>query len=271
MNLTRTLPCCLTLLTWLAATPVGAHEFWLAPETFTLSADQPVQANIRIGQHFKGDSFVYRPSQVETLNLQQGKTVTTVPAKLGDLPAINIKPVGTGLNILTLSSALFTVTYYEPEKFPDFVRKEGLEWALKAHQQRNLPDTHFTEAYRRHAKSLLKVGDGQGNDRRTGMPFEWVMITNPYTSHVDPVVQLWWRDNVAANAQCRLFVRNGTQVQEHVLRTDSAGKVTLPRTPGATYLLNAVRIMIPDAAAAAETQAVWETRWASLTFATPTD
>ena len=48
-------------------------------------------------------------------------------------------------------------------------------------------------------------------------------------------------------------------------------KVTLPRVSDASYLLNAVRLMRPDDATVAETQAVWESRWASLTFATPAE
>jgi hypothetical protein len=271
MNPTRALPRLLVLLLALLVLPASAHEYWLAPLDFSIRPDQPVQADIRIGQHFKGDTFVYRPSQVEALLLRRGDEVVPVSPKLGDLPAISSTPIGEGLNILTLSSNLFSVTYYEEDKFPDFLRYEGLEWALAEHQQRKLPDTHFTEAYRRHAKALIRVGDGQGDDRRTGLDFEWVMLNNPYTSGGELLAQLWWRDQPAADTQCRLFVRRGEQIDEHVLRTDAEGRVTLPRVPGGSYLLNAVRLMIPDAAATAETQAVWESRWASLTFATPAD
>lgn len=257
------------LLAVLFSLPVSAHEFWLAPLDYGIRVDQPLQSDMRIGQHFKGDTFPYRPSQVDTLRVQRADTVTDVPAKLGDLPAIRVAPLGDGLHMLTLSSTLFTVTYHEADKFPAFLRKEGLDWALQAHQERGLPTTGIVEAYRRHAKSLVKVGSGQGDDRRTGLAFEWVLLTNPYTNSAAPVAQLWWRDAVAANVQCRVFVRVGGRITEQVLHTDATGKVTLPRTPGATYLLNAVRIMVPDRPTVAETQAVWETRWASLTFATP--
>lgn len=269
MNPNRALPRFLLLLTTLLTLPASAHEYWLAPLDFSIRPDQPVRADIRIGQRFKGDSFVYRPSQVEALLLRRGDTVRPVAARLGDLPAISATPVGEGLHILTLSSNPFSVTYYEADKFPDFLRDEGLDWALAAHQQRALPATHFTEAYRRHAKALIRVGDGQGADRRTGMDFEWVLLGNPYTGGAPLVAQLWWRDQPAADTQCRLFVRRGGQLDEQVLRTDADGKVTLPRVPGGSYLLNAVRLMIPDEATVAETQAVWESRWASLTFATP--
>jgi hypothetical protein len=270
MNPTRALPRLLVLLFGLLTLPASAHEYWLAPLDFSIRPDQPLQVDIRIGQHFKGDTFVYRPSQVAALLLRRGDSVATVSPKLGDMPAISATPVGEGLNILTLSSNLFSVTYYEEDKFPAFLRYDGLDWALAEHQRRKLPATHFTEAYRRHAKALIRVGDGQGDDRRTGLDFEWVMLNNPYTSDDELVAQLWWRDQPAADTQSRLFVRRGEQIDEHVLRTDVDGRVTLPRVPGGSYLLNAVHLMIPDAATVAETQAVWESRWASLTFATPT-
>lgn len=269
MTFHRALIRSLALLLSALSLPAGAHEYWLEPLDFLIRPDQTLQAHIRVGQHFKGDTYVYRPSKVESLLLHRGETSMPLAPKLGDLPAIATAPLDDGLNILTLSSGLFSLTYHEEGKFPNFLRMEDLSWALEEHQRRKLPATGFVEAYRRHAKSLIKVGHGKGEDRRTGLAFEWVLQTNPYTSQDVLVAQLWWRDQVMADTQARLFVRHTGEIQEYVLRTDEHGKVTLPRIAGAVYLLNAVHLMIPDPATVAETEAVWESRWASLTFATP--
>lgn len=269
MNSNRALTRSLALLLSALTLPAVAHEFWLDPPDFSIRPDQAVQADIRVGQHFKGGSFPYSPMQAEAVWLRRGDTAERLSPELGDVPAISATPVGEGLNILSLYSGLFTLTYTDRDKFTGFVRAEGLDWALAEHERRELPATGFVEAYRRHAKSLIKVGHGRGDDRRTGLDFEWVMLTNPYTVDGELVAQLWWRDEIAADTQCRLFVSSAGEVREHLLRTDGDGKVTLPRVPGGRYLLNAVRLMVPDAATAAETNAVWESRWASVTFATP--
>jgi hypothetical protein len=268
MTATRTLTRPLALLLSALALPAGAHEFWLAPLDFSIRPDQTVQADIRVGQRFRGESFPASPRQAEAVSLHRGDTVRPLSPKRGDLPAISATPVGEGLNTLSLSSGLFTVTYGDKQEFDDFVRSEGMGWAVAEHERRELPATGFVEAYRRHAKSLIRVGHGRGDDRRTGLDLEWVMLTNPYTSDGDLVAQLWWRDEVAAHTQCRLFVRSQGDVKEHLLRTDRDGKVTLPHVAGGEYLLNAVRLIVPDDATAAETGAVWESRWASVTFAT---
>lgn len=259
----------LALFASLLPLAVAAHEYWLEPEQFMLPADNPLRVDIRIGQHFKGDSFTYIPDQVESLQLHRGDASRRITPTMGDFPAIITQSLGDGLHILTLSSSLFSLTYYEPETFPNFVRKEGHPWAIEQHKKRGLPETGFTEGYRRHAKSLIRVGDGQGNDRRTGLTFEWVLQGNPYTEQGPLVAQLWWHDQVLPDAPCRLFVRQDGRVQEHVLRTDEGGRVTLPHSAGAVYLLNAVQLTLPEQATLANTRAVWESHWASLTFATP--
>ena len=47
----------------LMASPVAAHEFWIEPVDFSTGIDTEIQADLRVGQNFKGDAFPYIPSR----------------------------------------------------------------------------------------------------------------------------------------------------------------------------------------------------------------
>jgi hypothetical protein len=247
-----------------------AHEYWLQPEKFQLQTEDSISADIRVGQHFKGDTYAYLPTEIETAEIHLANTSKPIKGRFGDIPAINTAPLGDGLNILTVASSPFQLTYNSAEKFRDFLKYDGIEWVQKEHEKRGLAETGFIEAYRRHAKTLIKVGNGLGSDRRTGLEFEWVMLTNPYTNKVDKIsAQLWWRDKVFANAAFRVFMIKDGKVSESAYVTDANGVASFPRIADTIYMINAVHMILPANELVVKMKAVWESRWASVTFATP--
>ena len=178
--------------------------------------------------------------------------------------------MGNGLNIISLETQPFKLNYETSSKFEKFVRREGIDWVLDEHKRRELPPQDFIEAYLRHTKTLIQVGDGQGQDRKLGLEFEWVLKSNPYTDTSDEfTAQLWWSNKVFSDSLARVFVKNGETLTEHILRTDKDGQIRIKRIPNSIYLINAVHMLLPEKFTTEKTGAVWESRWASLTFATP--
>ena len=252
--------------------PVIAHEYWLEPLDSFSASNVIIVAHIKVGQHFKGNNYPYLPTEVESIQLHLGDETVPLSPRFGSNPAILQQSLGDGLNILSVETYPYKINYDSSEKFEKFVREEGIDWVLGEHEKRQLPSTGFVEAYRRHTKMLVKVGDGRGKDRRVGMEFEWVLQSSPYAEVDDELVaQLWWRGEVFPNSQARLFVKRGDEVTEKVLRTDADGLVRFPRAAKSQYLVNAVHMLLPDDETAQDTGAVWESRWASLTFATSDD
>ncbi len=247
-----------------------AHEYWLHPQNFQLQTEDSIRVDIRVGQHFKGNTYAYLPTEIETAQIYLANRSGPIKARFGDIPAINQAPLGEGLTILTVASEPFKLTYNSADKFRDFLKYDGIEWVQKEHEKRGLPETGFTEAYRRHAKTLVKVGNGQGSDRRTGLEFEWVVLTNPYTNKTDKLsAQLWWRDKLFANAAFRVFILKDGTVSESTYVTDENGVAIFPRIADAIYMINAVHMILPANELVVKMNAVWESRWASVTFATP--
>ena len=73
-----------------------------------------------------------------------------------------------------------------------------------------------------------------------------------------------------AGAQVEIFEKAADEsVAVSTVRTDEAGRVTVPVKAGHRYMLDAVVLREPAPDLAAEKNAVWESLWANLTFEVP--
>ncbi|MHC0052119.1 DUF4198 domain-containing protein [Actibacterium sp. D379-3] len=260
-----------TLATMLFAVSATAHEFWLSPEQYQVAPDQPIRADIRVGQNFAGAAYAYIPDRTARFELVMGDTVMQVPGRMGDRPALAMAAPQSGLAILVHETTDTSLTYTEWDKFASFVAHKAFPGLPAAHMDRHLPQTGFSESYRRYAKALVAVGDGAGQDRNMGLETEIIALANPYTDALAgglPVRVLYQRAP-RVGAQLEVFARapDGT-VTTARLTTDDQGQVTVPVQPGHEYLLDAVvlRDTGNDDPAAGP---VWRSLWAALTFAIP--
>jgi len=245
-----------------------AHEFWFEPLSFKIEANKKLKAHEKVGQDFKGNQYVYLASSYQFLNITQGDKSRAVKSRLGDLPAINELVEKEGLVILSAETTPSDVTYETWDKFSSFIKNQGLDWVLAKHKARKLPEKNFVESYRRFAKSLIKVGHGKGHDRALGLGFEWVVETNPYTSKEGAIkAQLLWRGQPHAQAHVSVFNRYEGKLIKTELTTDSEGRVEIPRANGGLFLINAVQMIEAPMTMVKEREAVWESHWASMTYA----
>jgi len=257
------------IATMILSLPAIAHEYWLQPIRFFVQNNDVISAHIHVGQHFKGDKYPYISKDITSMGIHLGSASKTIVPRTGDYPAITEAVLGDGINILTVTTNPSVLIYDEPGKFEKFLLKEGLNWVLAEHENRKLPAIGFTETYRRNAKTLIKVGSGEGADQKTGLEFEWVLQTNPYTATKNELVaQLLWQGKVFADKQFRVFIRTGDELITHVSNTNKDGMAHFPFYPDAKYLVNAVHMILPTNEVVEKYNAVWESRWASLTFAT---
>lgn len=256
----------------LGATSSAAHEFWLSPNSYEVTPGEQVEVKLRVGQNFKGSSYIYNANDFERFETVFGDQVASVEGKLGDDPALDAPaPDQDGLLIVVHETDDSRLTYREWAKFVKFVEHKAFDGVLDAHVDRGLPQEGFRETYRRLAKSLIAVGSGAGADRAVGLTTEIVALANPYTDDMRqgmPLLVL--RDGVPrVDAQLELFDKapDGT-VEITLHRTDERGQVTVPVVAGHQYLADAV--MLDDTGIDdPEAGAVWHSLWASLTFAVP--
>ncbi len=248
------------------------HESWIDPVDFTLDVGQPITADIRVGEAFKGSSYSYLPANFRLFEIAQGDTRVPVEGRLGDRPALQQAPLAEGLNVVLHVTRNYDLTYKTLEKFASFVRHKDAEWVLAAHAEAGYPNADFGEVYSRYTKSLIAVGNGAGADQNYGLLTEIVALANPYTDDMSAglPVQVFYDGAVHGFTQIELFAKSPDDTVEiTVHKTDEQGIAILPVVPGVTYMVDAVVLRLAIDPVAKENGAIWESLWANLTFAVP--
>ncbi len=248
----------------------SAHEFWIDPVDYTVASEGALVATLRVGETFAGAEQSYLERNFVRFDMQCDGTLDAVPGRAGDRPALNVAAPRDGLCVIIHQTRDYTLTYNDWQKFVNFVEHKDFAGVLDEHAARGLPETGFVELYSRYAKSLIAVGDGAGSDTEMGLVTEIVAEANPYTDDVAGgfPIRVLYNGKARGDAQVELFARPPEGAVEVTLhRTDAEGRVTLPVQPGYAYLADAV--VLRPLEAQAEKDPVWESLWASLTFAVP--
>lgn len=245
-----------------------AHEAWLEPVNFTVKTGDNLQAHLKVGQMMEGDTYAYYPNNFERFDITVAGVTQPLKPRFAQSPAADQPTLASGLHVLTYQSKPSTLRYKERAKFESFLKNEGIEWVLAAHKQRDLPALDFIELYKRYSKSLIKVGDGAGQDQAMGMPFEWVVETNPYaTGDVNAVTaQLLFQGKPFADSYVVVFRKKDGAVEKRTYRTDTEGRVAVPVGEGGRFLINSVHMVEPTPEEVGKKQGDWLSMWASVTY-----
>ncbi|WP_406650451.1 DUF4198 domain-containing protein [Aliisedimentitalea scapharcae] len=247
-----------------------AHEFWIAPWKYQAESTDSLAADFRNGEGFVGSELAYFDTQLQRADIMIGTSVTPYKGRLGDIPAMTFQPPQDGLLTVGVVTQPAQVKYKSWEKFVAFATHQDFRGLLDRHLSRGLPQVDFWESYTRYSKSLIAVGHGRGQDTDRGMETEFIALANPYRDDLNGTlpVRLLYQGMPRVDVQVEVFAKSaeGT-VTTRMIRTDDQGIVTVPVQAGQEYLLNAVIVRpAPD-----DARPVWDTLWATLTFALPGD
>lgn len=252
----------------MAALPVLGHEFWIEPRKFQVESGEPVVADLMNGEEFSGSELAYFDHRSVRFEAILGEVVMPYAGRMGDIPAMHLAGQPDGLLVIAHQTEPSSLKYKDWKRFQAFADHKDIPDIKARHAARGLLEADFYESYTRYAKSLIGVGDANGRDRRVGFEIELVAGTNPY-GHVpdnELPVTLFYQDAAKPDTQIEIFARAASgDVTLTLTRTDAAGTALIPLRPGHDYLLNAVALR----PAPHESEAVWETHWASLTFRHP--
>lgn len=255
-----------------SAASAAGHEFWIDVQRYQIDAGDAIVADLRVGETFEGTAMSYLPQGFRRFEIVEAGTAVSVEGRMGDRPALSQAVPQSGLAVIVHETTNSFLTWQDFARFEGFVTHKDAAWAVAAHAARGLPDTGFREAYSRHAKALVAVGDGAGADREVGLETEIVALANPYVEDVSGgmPVRLLYRGAPRADAQVEIFEKapDGA-VAVSTVRTDGAGVARVPVRPGHVYMLDAVVIREPEGDLASRPDIAWESLWANLTFAVP--
>ena len=253
--------------------PLSAHEFWIEPEAYQVSLGAAIRADFKNGQNFVGTTLSYLDRNAARHEMAMDGAVQPIIGRAGDKPAIQVPKVERGgLLVLVHETTPTTLTYREWEKFLKFAAHKDFTTAAADHAAAGWSTEKFREAYTRHVKALVAVGDGAGKDRVFGMATEFVALSNPYDAAFDGTmrVALMYQGTPRPDAQVEVFDRAPNDVVTVTLhRTDAEGEAAIAVTPGHTYLFDAVVLRAAPDPGDDPKAPVWESLWAALTFAVP--
>lgn len=247
-----------------------AHEFWIDPAAFAVAQGDTLEAQLRVGQEYRGSPQAYLPRAFGRFDVVAGGAVRPVEGRLGDIPALSISDLPEGLAVVVHETAGQDLVWTEWDRFVAFAEHKDLGDVATMQAARGLDREGVREVYIRYAKALVAVGEGAGADARVGLRTEFVALANPYTDDLSEgfPVQLWLDDTARADEQVEVFERAPDgNVTITTLRTDAEGVARLPVQPGHDYMIDAVVLEPLDPAA--DTDPEWRTLWANMTFAVP--
>ena len=247
-----------------------AHEFWIDPVAFEVATGQTVEANLRVGEAYRGGPQPFLPQGFARFDLVTEGAVRPVEGRLGDIPALRMDGLSEGLAIILHETAGQSLIWSEWDRFLSFADHKDLGDVTAMQAARGLDQQDVAEVFFRYAKSLVAVGQGAGTDRRVGLRTEFVALANPYVDDLAGgfAVQLWLGDTPRADTQVELFAKAPDGAVDVTLhRTDGQGIVRLPVLPGQRYMIDAV--VLEPLVPLAEGDPEWRTLWANMTFAVP--
>ena len=251
----------------LAVHSAHAHEFWLEPESFHVKSGNAVSVEIKSGEGFAGISYPWIPERV--IDTGPISDATLIPAVAGREPALRVIASKPGLTSLYYHSRPTKLNYDNFEDFEKFLNEESLLWVIDKHKQRGLSETGFSEYFSRYTKTLLSSDSAADDDSNSGrMPYEWVALTNPYSSNSDIesgyFLQLFEHSEPVADTHVTYFIKNKNVSGEAELktaRTNQSGIVKIPYEENSQYLVSAVLMTENESA-----EIPWHSHWVSITF-----
>ena len=253
--------------------PVFAHEYWIEPRKFQVEAGEVIEADLRNGQNFKGNMLYYLTHRFKKFEVHDDDGIHNVTGSNGDQPALKFRPRKQGLHILAYHSIFDSITFEKWDKFVTYAQNQDLTGIVERHLARKLPQTMFKEDYARTIKALVGVGNGEGSDRLTGLPFEFVAQDNPYVMDFDGKqeqyvrVRLFLDQKPVSGKQVLIFRDNGAITQSKTI-TDTDGFAKIPVEGGGKFMLSAVH-MFDGENDPTNKKAAWLSYWANLTFGLP--
>jgi hypothetical protein len=250
----------------LAPAAAAAHEFWLDFDRGRVETGDVVSVDLKVGQRLRGTSWPYLTQRFTDFFWIVGQEYFVAAGRDGDIPALALPTDRPGLHAVVHQTTPFLVTYSDWATFEATLEEEGYLALVADHRARGLPEAGFTERYTRHAKGLVQVGPVREGDADllVGMRYEAVAETNPYAEGAtEVVVRLYREKQPLAGRRVTLFRDDGAVTLTHA-DTDAEGRVRLPISPGAAYLVSSVVMEPVD-----DGTAVWQSHWASLSFRLP--
>lgn len=264
------------LLSLLAvAPPADAHEFWLSPSRYRLSAGDTLTVGAEVGTGFRGEAKPYAATRVHALVTIGARRIDLSRlGRNGDLVFARWIAPDAGGELVGYESD-FAAIQLPPADFDAYLKLEGLDRPLAARAALGNRAGPGRERYARCPKTWIAGGDAKRAEATLGLPLEVVALGDPAAGGSLAVKVLWqgkplagalvgaWRQPLGERSAPRAEAARDSVPPVARVRTGRDGTARLPVAGDGEWMIATVH-MVPSADRDA---ADWESWWASYTFA----
>ena len=246
------------------AVAANAHEFWIEPSSFTPDRSGLLAVRHCVGDGYEGWSLARNAERIEQFIAAGPAGEQPIVGLDGSDPAGVARLASTGGYVLAYRS---NQAFQEMPagRFEEYLKDKGLERIIALRKAQGASHRKAREAYSRHAKSLIRVGDADGDpiDRSMGLRLELVAEPSLFRPGRDDrrSFRLLHEGKPLAGALV-IATRPGTADKDQRIRTDAEGRASFSMRSAGMWRVAAVHMID----AHRNVRADWESLWASLTF-----
>ena len=250
-------------------TPAGAqaHEFWIEPSAFALEPGGRIGVRLCVGDGFEGWSLARNTQRIEKFVVAGPAGEQPIVGMDGSDPAGIVRLAAPGGYVIAYRSNR-AFTELPAAEFDAYLRDKGLEKFAAERSERGASHRKVREAYSRHSKALIRVGDADGTliDRPMNLRLELIAEPDLLGARPDELrtVRLLHDGKPLAGALV-VAARPGSADDDLRVRTDADGRAIFRLHAPGMWRVAAVHMIEAHGNDAAD----WESFWASLTFELP--
>ena len=258
-------------LTLVVAGLAVAHDMFLKPTRFFVEPGATLDLLLLNGNFTNSENSIARNRLLDVSVLGPSGRVRVDTAQwsvAGDTSSFSV-PVGvagtwqlgvsTRPNIIPLTGA----------EFNEYLASDGIPDVLAARKRDGELERGVRERYHKHVKALVQVGDTRSEQfsATLGYPAELVPLENPYTLRPGSVLR--FRALVDGTPVANQHVQyggrtaSGGRIEMRAVRTDAQGVGQVRLSDAGTWYL----MFISMTRLTGDSEADYESKWASLTFA----
>lgn len=252
------------------ATSLAAHDLFLKPRDFFVDPGAPLTIDVLNGTFSKSENSITRDRLLDVSMRGPGGSVAIDTSEWGvdgDTSQLVIRAGSEGTWTIGASTKPRMIELTGAE-FNEYLRVDGIPDVLAERRAKGELDRPARERYHKHIKAIVQAGASRTGEygEPFGYPAELIPLGNPYDLRVGDTLRVRAVANgrPVANQYVVSGGRtwNGGRIQMRGVRTDAQGVASIRiRARGAWYVkfIHMTRLE-------GDTEADYESRWASLTF-----
>lgn len=232
----------------------AAHDFWLAPKTFSsdMKADKSaiiIPVEVLIGHPKDRMAWPVNPHRVISLRSVGPDGITDQQATTELYPIQKQLPITlrtSGLHVLTIETT-HAESVLEAEAFNAYVKDEGILPIQNNRVQNDTLNMPGREIYSRRGKALIQVGEPRAKTSKSalqpmGMTLEIVPTVSPYLLKPEqPMIsKIYYRGKLMSGVSVGLVSLDTEAGHIKTVVSDTDGRVSFPRPDKGNWMLHAV-------------------------------